>query len=103
MDPEGDREAKPGEEADSLEFIARHLPAASGPVEAVRICMYTNSTDEHFIIDRHPGHDHVTVAGGFSGHGFKMASVFGEVIADLVTEGSTIQPVDFLGLDRFDD
>jgi len=103
MDPEGDREAKPGDESDSLDFISRHLPAASGPVEAVRICMYTTSTDEHFIIDRHPGHDHVTIAGGFSGHGFKMASVFGEVIADLVTEGSTIQPVDFLGLDRFDD
>ena len=64
--------------------------------------MYTNTDDEHFIIDRHPEHPQVTVAGGFSGHGFKMASVVGEIVADLALEGRTGHPIGFLGLHRFD-
>ena len=93
---------RPGDEDDSLAFIDAHLPAARGPVEAVGICMYTNTDDEHFIIDRHPEHPQVTVAGGFSGHGFKMASVVGEIVADLALDGRTGHPIGFLGLHRFD-
>ena len=67
----------------------------------MRICMYTNSPDHHFIIDRHPAHPRVTLACGFSGHGFKFASVVGEILADLATEGKTKLPAQFLGLSRF--
>ena len=56
----------------------------------------------NFIIDRLPGHDNVTVACGFSGHGFKFASVVGEVLADLAMEGKSKWPVGFLGLNRFE-
>jgi sarcosine oxidase len=41
------------------------------------------------------------LACGFSGHGFKFASVVGEVLADLATAGKTALPVAFLGLERF--
>mgnify|MGYP002863911104 FL=1 len=102
IDPEADRDPRPGDEDDSLAFIDAHLPAARGPVEAVGICMYTNTDDEHFIIDRHPEYPQVTVAGGFSGHGFKMASVVGEIVADLALDGRTDHPIGFLGLHRFD-
>ncbi|MEH7224434.1 N-methyl-L-tryptophan oxidase [Bacillus sp. JJ1566] len=51
-----------------------------------RVCTYTNTPDEDFIIDTHPNHDHVVIACGFSGHGFKFSSVVGEILSDLVTE-----------------
>jgi sarcosine oxidase len=63
--------------------------------------MYTNSPDHHFIIDRLPGQERVTIACGFSGHGFKFASVVGEILADLALDGSTRLPAQFLGMGRF--
>jgi sarcosine oxidase len=81
--------------------IQRHLPAADGPLVSMRICMYTNSPDHHFILDRHPAHPRVTIACGFSGHGFKFCSVIGEALADLATHGRSELPIEFLGLQRF--
>jgi glycine/D-amino acid oxidase-like deaminating enzyme len=49
----------------------------------------------------YPESDRVTIACGFSGHGFKFASVIGEALADLAMEGRTALPIGFLGLDRF--
>jgi sarcosine oxidase len=63
--------------------------------------MYSNSPDEHFIIDHLPGDPDVAVAWGFSGHGFKFVSVVGEILADLVISGKTTLPVDFLRATRF--
>jgi sarcosine oxidase len=68
---------------------------------SMRVCLYTNSPDGHFVIDAHPEHENVTVACGFSGHGFKFAPVIGEALADLATTDSTALPIDFLGLGRF--
>lgn len=65
------------------------------------VCMYTNSPDSHFIIDRLPGSDNIFLACGFSGHGFKFAPVVGEVLADLALEGDTDHAIDFLSLSRF--
>jgi glycine/D-amino acid oxidase-like deaminating enzyme len=48
------------------------------------VCLYTNTPDEHFWIDRHPAHANVWVASACSGHGFKFAPVIGEILADLV-------------------
>src|SRR5262245_6136787 len=72
-----------------------------GPVVAAKTCMYTSSVDHHFIIDRYPDSDRVFVACGFSGHGFKFASVIGEALADMAIEGQTDQPIGFLSLRRF--
>jgi sarcosine oxidase len=77
------------------------LPAADGPVLSLRVCMYTNSPDHQFIIDRHPAHANVLVACGFSGHGFKCASAIGQVLAELALDGHSSLPVKFLGLHRF--
>ena len=63
--------------------------------------MYTVSPDSHFIIDRLPRHDRVTIACGFSGHGFKFATVVGEVLADLAMHGKSELPIGFLGFGRF--
>ena len=64
------------------------------------VCLYTNTPDEHFLIDRHPSAPNVLLAGGFSGHGFKFASVVGEILADLITTGSATPQADFLRASR---
>lgn len=48
-------------------------------------CSYTLTPDEHFVVGRHPSHDQVVIACGFSGHGFKFTPVLGEALADLAT------------------
>lgn len=102
IDPDRDsREPRPGDENDIRPFLRRFIPEADGPLAALRICVYENSPDSHFIIDRHPAHENVIVAAGFSGHGFKFASVVGEVLADLATRAETAHPINFLGLSRF--
>lgn len=95
------REPLPGDEETVRSCLTQHLPDADGPLTSLRVCMYTNSPDEHFIIDRHPKHDRVSVACGFSGHGFKFASVIGEALADMAMTGGTELPIGFLGLKRF--
>ena len=56
--------------------------------------MYTLTPDHHFVIAPHPAHEQVTVACGFSGHGFKFVPVVGEILADLAIDGTTTHPID---------
>ncbi len=95
------RDALPGDEADFRSVLARFIPEADGPLLSIRICLYTNSPDGHFIIGRLPNHARVTIACGFSGHGFKFATVVGEALADLATKGKSELPIQFLGIERF--
>jgi sarcosine oxidase len=83
--------------------LEKHFIGGAGPVLSSTTCLYTNSPDGHFVIDRHPQHHNVFFAAGFSGHGFKFASVIGEVMADLALQGTTALPIDFLRLRRFTD
>ena len=77
-----DRECRPEDEAVLREGIEAYFPAANGPTRRMTACMFTNSPDGHFILDRHPGSEDVFVAAGFSGHGFKFCSVVGRIAAD---------------------
>lgn len=92
---------RPEDEADFRPALRAFMPDADGPLSQMRICMYENSPDGHFIIDKHPANPSIIIACGFSGHGFKFASVVGEVLADLVTDGATRHPIGFLCLSRF--
>lgn len=65
------------------------LPQLDGGVAGAEVCLYTNSVDHRFIIGAHPHVDDVLVLGGLSGHGFKFATVLGEIAADLATVGTT--------------
>lgn len=82
-------------------LLAGLLPDANGDLAQATTCMYTNTPDGHFVIDRHPQWTNVTVACGFSGHGFKFASVVGEVLADLALDGKTRHRIDLFKLARF--
>ncbi|MFI5906519.1 N-methyl-L-tryptophan oxidase [Dactylosporangium sp. NPDC051541] len=83
--------------ADEVERIQDHLasrvPGLAGTFLRGKACMYTNTPDTHFVIARHPGHERVTVACGFSGHGFKFTPVVGEILADLAMTGATAHPI----------
>lgn len=96
-----DREPVRDDEAIIQSIVGTFLPRAAGSIVSLRVCLYTNSPDSHFIVGHHPNDSRVTLACGFSGHGFKFASVMGEVLADLATLGTTSRPVGFLSPERF--
>jgi sarcosine oxidase len=88
-----DRQVR-AEEKEAMAAQARTvLPSLPGQHLTAATCMYTNTPDEHFVLARHPGHAAVTVACGFSGHGFKFVPVVGEILADLATTGRTEHPI----------
>lgn len=98
-DPDAPRLPATARELDSLlGAVAPFLPALAGPALRSKVCLYTNTPDGHFVVDRHPEQRDVVFACGFSGHGFKFASVMGEALADLALEGHSELPIGFLGL-----
>lgn len=82
------------------EAVSAYFPGADGPTLTLATCLFTNTPDEHFVIDRHPDDTRVVLASPCSGHGFKFASVVGEVLADLAIDGATRHPVGLFSLDR---
>lgn len=102
VDPDRmDREVHAEDEEILRQFTSRYFPLGAGPALTLTTCMYTNTPDEHFIIDVLPSHPQVSVAAGFSGHGFKFASVIGEIMADLAQRGETSHDIGLFRLDRF--
>ena len=83
------QDTEPEDEAILRDFVQQYFPAGAGPTMALAPCMFTNTADEHFILDRHPEHENVILASPCSGHGFKFASVVGEIVADLAERGAT--------------
>lgn len=88
-----DRTVYEQEIVEMRERTAELLPALDGPCLDTATCMYSNTPDQHFVIARHPDSTNVTVACGFSGHGFKFVPVVGEILADLATSGATSHPI----------
>jgi glycine/D-amino acid oxidase-like deaminating enzyme len=79
-------------------WLARRVPALAGaPVVETRVCAYENTSTGDFLIDRHPSHDNVWIAGGGSGHGFKHGPAVGELIARMVLDGEQPDPRFTLG------
>ncbi|HVZ57306.1 MAG TPA: N-methyl-L-tryptophan oxidase [Chitinophagaceae bacterium] len=81
-------------------LLATYLPGANGRLMHAAVCMYTNTPDQHFRLAmpaRYPG---LLVASICSGHGFKFASAFGEILADLLVEGRTRFDLSLFGLSR---
>ncbi|MBC8108326.1 MAG: N-methyl-L-tryptophan oxidase [Anaerolineae bacterium] len=95
------RDLTPTDERAVQRIVTDVLPSAAGAITEMRVCLYTNSPDSHFIIGEHPNDSRILLACGFSGHGFKFASVMGEVMCDLATKGRTTLPIEFLSPTRF--
>ncbi|XP_053940758.1 peroxisomal sarcosine oxidase [Cuculus canorus] len=94
-------------------FISRYLPGLEPSPAVVETCLYTNTPDEDFILDRHPKFSNIIIGAGFSGrqwrgaptspqsrpepwgwlcppapllsagHGFKLAPVVGKLLCEL--------------------
>jgi sarcosine oxidase len=96
-----DRGCYPEDELVLREGIRRYFPDADGPTMAMKTCLFTNSPDEHFILDVLPEHAQVSIAAGFSGHGFKFCSVVGEIMTELALDGGTRHDLALFRLSRF--
>ncbi len=95
-----DRDTYPEDEALLRQFAERYFPAGAGETLRMSACMFTNTLDEHWVLDTLPGLPQVSMAAGFSGHGFKMASVIGEIMADLAQNNSTRHDISLHQLGR---
>jgi glycine/D-amino acid oxidase-like deaminating enzyme len=79
----GERVADPANLKRVRRHLARRFPAlARAPLVELRVCQYERTPDSHLVIDRHPDYSNVWLAGGGSGHGFKLGPAVGEFIAE---------------------
>ena len=88
--------------SEAFSFLRNILPGIGGCLHGAA-CTYDNTADEDFIIDTLPGQPNTLLIGGLSGHGFKFATVLGEI----ATRFAQSQPETFnlapFSLSRFDD
>jgi sarcosine oxidase len=80
------RTVYPGEADRLLELTATRMPLLTGPLRQSAVCLYSNTPDGDFILDRHPDDARVLLASPCSGHGFKFAPAIGEALADLLED-----------------
>lgn len=95
------RRVTPTEDARAFDLARRFVPLAKGAIRDRAVCLYTNTPDGHFIVDRHPGSDAVIVVSACSGHAFKFAPAIGEAVADLVTGAEPRVDLDAFTISRF--
>ena len=77
------------------------MPDLDGEVLDSAVCMYTNTPDLDFVVDRHPEHENVIIGSACSGHGFKFAPVMGEILSDLALEGESEFDLGMFSVNRF--
>jgi sarcosine oxidase len=80
--------------------VREMVPDANPAPVASAVCFYTDTPDGQFLIDTHPQSPAVLVASPCSGHGFKFASVIGELLADLAMTGRTTADLSLFKLAR---
>lgn len=95
------RDVSPADEQLLRDAVARYFPQAAGPTMTLKTCMFTNAPDGHFLIDLHPDAPQVAYASACTGHGFKFASVIGEILADLAQHRQTRHNIDLFTHNRF--
>jgi sarcosine oxidase len=101
-DPDGvRREITEEDVAPVRSFISRRINGLEGPPIASTTCLYTNTPDLNFAVGLHPEDPRVAIVSACSGHGFKFASVIGEVAAGMVTDEASTYDLSFLRPGRF--
>ena len=92
MTAAADRSLLPEDTEPVHAFAREYFPLAATDTTDHRVCLYTATDDWNFIIDRWPASDHVVIAGGLSGHGFKFAPALGRVVSDMVLDDADGPP-----------
>jgi sarcosine oxidase len=87
------RDIRPERLTELREAVARFLPGLHPNPIRVSVHMDGYTPDRHALVGAVPGARGLWVLGGFSGHGFKMAPVFGRIAAELVIEGKSSLPI----------
>lgn len=82
------------------EFLELYMPGVSRDLIQGKVCMYTKTPDDHFLLDLHPKYNFIAIAAGFSGHGFKFSSVIGEILSQLVISGKTEYDLSMFSITR---
>lgn len=100
--PEVDRRVHASDEEQVRELM-QFIPAcASAPVRQAVVCLYTNTPDEHFVMGPVAGTEgRVVMAGGFSGHGFKFASILGELLVKQTESAALLSDLALFDPGRF--
>jgi sarcosine oxidase len=103
VDPDHlDRAAVRPDDVALLHRVVRDcFPGVGSAPLLAKTCLFTNTPDEHFILDRLPESPAVLIAHACSGHGFKFSSVIGEIVADLALDGATRHDIALHRLSRF--
>jgi sarcosine oxidase len=96
-----DREIHESDLTAVIRNLRPRFPSLAGQILKATTCLYTVTPDEHFIIGLHPQFPSVSIACGFSGHGFKFAPVVGEILAQLATAGTSSHPIEIFSPARF--
>jgi sarcosine oxidase len=102
IDPDAtSQEVDATEIAEMRQVLERYLPDANGELLSTAVCKYTNTPDEHFVLDYHPEFPQVLVASPCSGHGFKFSPVIGETIAAMIEGKQPRFNLDLFKIARF--
>ncbi len=96
-----DRSVSNGEVEQIRAAWVSRIPSLAGPLLHTTTCMYTTTPDHHFILGTHARHANVIVASPCSGHGYKFASVIGEILAELAIDGRTAHDIALFSPMRF--
>ena len=95
------REVLPDEVLPLRAVMAERTPILNGPLRASAVCLYTNTPDGDFLIDRSPLDRRVILASPCSGHGFKFAPAIAEALADLALDAQPALDLSPFALTRF--
>lgn len=95
------QDAGAADEARTRRFLERFVPEGAGELIGMKTCLYTMTPDEDFVIDLSPADPRIVVASPCSGHGYKFASVIGEILADLATVRATRHDISRFRIARF--
>jgi sarcosine oxidase len=81
------REVDAADRALLWEYARRRFYGLTDAVTYEKVCLYTMTPNENFILDRHPADSRIVIVGGLSGHGFKFTVLLGQIAATLATDG----------------
>ncbi|XP_069135761.1 peroxisomal sarcosine oxidase-like isoform X3 [Argopecten irradians] len=82
-------------------YVREHVPGLEPWPVIKESCIYTNTPDEDYILDRHPSCSNIVIGAGFSGHGFKLAPVVGEILSKLAIGLTPEEDLSYFRLNRF--
>ena len=96
------RDVDAAEIESSYKHISKVIKISNQCVKT-KACLYTNTPDFGFVIDRMPNMENVLLVSPCSGHGFKHSAAIGEIVRDLLLTQKTDFDISKFKLARFSD